>query len=84
MKGERKLFPHVCPVCKKTFETYQKKQTYCSPECYQKTRQTKPKKTYNCFCVMCGKGFPADDPDTLFCSEECRKRRGSPTMFRKV
>ena len=77
------VYTSVCPVCQKPFETMQKKEKFCSKECYQKTRRTRPKKEFICFCVMCSKSFTADNPDYLFCSEECRKRRGSPAMFRK-
>ena len=45
----RELRSVVCPTCGKTFETYEREQKYCSPECF---RRIVKRKEYGEICFL--------------------------------
>lgn len=65
----------TCPICKKDFravkDTVNRKQIYCSRECWQKSRANPIKKME---CPTCGKIFEERDGRRKYCSRKCYEK----------
>lgn len=70
----------TCPICKKEFETRNKKQQYCSKRCFYKAREKNKEKT----CPICEKKFIAKKNIQKYCSPECSAKAKSNKNIEKV
>jgi hypothetical protein len=70
----------TCSVCGKQFEVREKElqwraPKYCSPECYDKSRQGQKRQSYipieDRACVTCGEMFHPHSKKQRFCSRPC-------------
>ena len=66
-----------CPICGKSFISYNGIQKYCSTECqmknYYATRPSRAKAKQPKTCIVCGKTFVPISQKAKYCSDDCRK-----------
>lgn len=70
------MYKKTCAFCGVAFTTRYEAQKYCSPDCKQKSRNTRErsKKATTKKCAQCGKLFTPRKITGRYCSERCAKR----------
>ena len=63
------IMDKTCDICNSIFKTYDKRQIFCSKNCYHKSRQ----KCVEIICKGCGKSFTTNRPNAkqIFCNIQC-------------